>query len=498
MLAYAVSHTIGDGAPVHRAFKHSIRPNIPDETSDLDEIANDESVEESSSKEKYVVHKRVDEDDDVDLASLLKLTKRVSAKPDDPPLNREQLKLCAQYNVVVKRSTIPNSGWGLFTTVTIKSSKEKSYPIVPYDGVLLSKLHGGPYVIVFPGGTWVDAADFYAGVGRFANCVRPWLNKVGDNNAHFYYVTSPQSMRRGWIGLNKGKTLLAGSEIFVSYGDMYGWPPLSPEEQEMVDRRRKQALERKIALAASAPIKLYAGYIFPKNAVESETSVPYPLPLRGTTENDVSTDLSLASAVASSSATSFSSPPLLPLEEQLRTHGYVYCRGFFSDAFCAAASAAPISTTHTSHLVATALKETTNWIVAAVAPGSKRTIATCVASELLVLKHTEYKRLRVDESLYPEADARALFATFYIPLTSCAPHTGGLLLADGSHASVTAMTTSFNTMNRKVRIETLKWHGSAYSLGDAVLLHPRMLYTLSKSVDPDVTRVFLMLRIKIV
>lgn len=146
-------------------------------------------------------------------------TKRVS----QPKLSSLQIEQCAIYNVEVKESTLPNAGFGLFTTI----DRKKNDLIVTYDGTVIEVSHDqlppeGPYVFQMSNQIFIDSIDPHAGLGRFVNCCRPKDEiTTGLHNNAVYRV----DQARRAINVRATQKISAGDEIFAPYGKKYRWWP---------------------------------------------------------------------------------------------------------------------------------------------------------------------------------------------------------------------------------------------------------------------------------
>jgi SET domain-containing protein len=127
-----------------------------------------------------------------------------------------------KYNLVVKKSTVPNSGLGLFTLDAIKKNKN----IVNYTGepITEDKYAENPsgYGIRIRKGTILDAVSTQSCLGRYANTCKS--NNIptycGGNNAKFSINNNSNIRKR--VNIKATKNIDPGSEIFVAYGESYG------------------------------------------------------------------------------------------------------------------------------------------------------------------------------------------------------------------------------------------------------------------------------------
>ena len=120
----------------------------------------------------------------------------------------------------VKKSTIPNTGQGLFTLKEIKKHED----ITEYSGEKLTveeanrKPESG-YGLLINKDTVIDGKSTQSSLGRYANDCRSVNVKAKyckNNNARF--VINHKNKK---VMLRATKKIPAGSEIFVSYGRSY-------------------------------------------------------------------------------------------------------------------------------------------------------------------------------------------------------------------------------------------------------------------------------------
>ena len=110
----------------------------------------------------------------------------------------------------VKKSTIPNGGLGLFTTIDRKANK----PIIPYEGKIIHQHndHNNHYVLELANNKFIDASNPNSGVARFSNTAKP-RNRPIVNNAKY-----TKSRQRNSANITAKKLIKKGKEILVSYG----------------------------------------------------------------------------------------------------------------------------------------------------------------------------------------------------------------------------------------------------------------------------------------
>ena len=158
--------------------------------------------------------------------------------------------------LVVKRSTIPNSGKGLFT----KKFIPKGTYIVEYKGkrttwkdVNIDEGRNG-YIYYINRNNVIDAMPYPQHLARYANDAQGLTRVKGvTNNCH--YVTDMDTMR---VYIEAVKDIPAGSEIFVQYGKEY-WDvikyntKLEKEEKAKAEKEKlKKTKQTKTTKKASA------------------------------------------------------------------------------------------------------------------------------------------------------------------------------------------------------------------------------------------------------
>ncbi|MEP6748756.1 MAG: SET domain-containing protein-lysine N-methyltransferase, partial [Bacteroidota bacterium] len=120
-------------------------------------------------------------------------------------------------SLVVKKSTLPKSGKGLFT----KASISKGELVVEYRGkittwkhILANKVFNG-YVFYVNRNHVVDAMKNMKALGRYANDAKGLSKIKGIRNNADYVV------RQGKVYIHATANIRAGDEIFVNYGKEY-------------------------------------------------------------------------------------------------------------------------------------------------------------------------------------------------------------------------------------------------------------------------------------
>ena len=131
--------------------------------------------------------------------------------------------ICAHKKImsklVVKKSTIPGSGKGLFTKRDIKKGER----IIEYLGEIITEAecnrraenNFSGYVFYISKRKCIDAYSDHKALARYANDARGLIRIKGIKNNCCYEIWK----NRGWI--NAEKNIKAGDEIFVSYGAEY-------------------------------------------------------------------------------------------------------------------------------------------------------------------------------------------------------------------------------------------------------------------------------------
>ncbi len=122
-------------------------------------------------------------------------------------------------DLVVKKSTIPSAGKGLF----LKRDVKKGERIVEYHGEIIhwkecdirAERDEGGYVFYISRIKCIDAFNTPDALARFANDAKGLTKVKGINNNCVYEIYK----NSGWIAATKN--ISAGSEILVSYGAEY-------------------------------------------------------------------------------------------------------------------------------------------------------------------------------------------------------------------------------------------------------------------------------------
>lgn len=141
-------------------------------------------------------------------------------------------------HLVVKKSTLPNSGKGLFTKIEIK----KGTRIVEYKGkrTIWSKVKDDDgkngYIFYITRNCVIDAWPTTQYLGRYANDARGYVKIKGITNNSEYVVDKKRCF------IEATKNIPAGSEIFVGYGAEY-WQTM--RENWDVDKEAKKKKKSK-------------------------------------------------------------------------------------------------------------------------------------------------------------------------------------------------------------------------------------------------------------
>ena len=121
-----------------------------------------------------------------------------------------------EQQLVVKKSTLPEAGLGLFT----KESISKGSRIVEYKGKRttwkeVENDYKNGYIYTIDSKHVIDAKTYKKALARYANDARGMVRRKGITNNAKYVVD-------GWnVFIEAIKDIAAGSEILVSYGQEY-------------------------------------------------------------------------------------------------------------------------------------------------------------------------------------------------------------------------------------------------------------------------------------
>jgi hypothetical protein len=126
------------------------------------------------------------------------------------------------FDLRIKKSGIPNSGKGLFTTKRILKNKN----IAKYTGDIktledYNLIPGGTYGLEITRGRVLDASSTQSGIARYANDCREQARKMkkckGINSR--FVVSNRGGHTTVW--LRSTKNIAVDDEIYVSYGRKY-------------------------------------------------------------------------------------------------------------------------------------------------------------------------------------------------------------------------------------------------------------------------------------
>ena len=135
-------------------------------------------------------------------------------------MTAKQLPYCTQHShlqlgVEIKKSTIPNAGFGLFALKDFKRKEEiVSYPGRKINAYQVKQMYGNerndlaPYTVKTSRNSFVDSACA-RGIGSFSN------NKPHQNNSELVSRTADK------VTLKATKKIKKKSEIFTAYGPTY-------------------------------------------------------------------------------------------------------------------------------------------------------------------------------------------------------------------------------------------------------------------------------------
>lgn len=137
--------------------------------------------------------------------------------------------------LLVKKSTLPDSGKGLFT----KTAIPKGTRIVEYKGRVTTwkevKDDDGRngYIFYITRNRVIDALPYKKALGRFANDARGFTRVKGVLNNSEYIVDDEKCF------IESTKPIPAGSEIFVDYGKDY-WKVMRDNRELEIRQSRKK------------------------------------------------------------------------------------------------------------------------------------------------------------------------------------------------------------------------------------------------------------------
>ena len=148
-------------------------------------------------------------------------------------------------HLVVKKSTIPGAGKGLFTTVDIP----KDSRIVEYKGRITTWKEvewdsENKYIYTINPKHVIDASRTLKALARYANDAKGLTKLKGINNNCIYVNDGLKAY------IESAKDIPAGSEIFVAYGKEY-WDVIKQniknEQREAKEKAAAKAKKKRVA-----------------------------------------------------------------------------------------------------------------------------------------------------------------------------------------------------------------------------------------------------------
>ena len=150
-------------------------------------------------------------------------------------------------HLVVKKSSIPGSGKGLFTKVFIpKDTRVVEYKgrITKWSEVKNDSENG--YMYTINRSYVIDARPFTKALGRYANDARGLVRVKGLTNNCIYLTEGTKAF------IESVKDIPAGAEILVDYGKEY-WDVI--RQNLKIDREKKKKEAKKAVLKKKEPKK---------------------------------------------------------------------------------------------------------------------------------------------------------------------------------------------------------------------------------------------------
>ena len=142
--------------------------------------------------------------------------------------------------LVIKKSTLPGAGKGLFTLSDIKKGKlvceYEGEKITWADATERNDKNKGGYVFYINEKNCIDAYEYKNTFGRYANDAAGLTRLKGVRNNSTYDVIKNK------VYIRATRNIPAGSEIFVSYGRSY-WNIM---KQELEEKARKHAARKRM------------------------------------------------------------------------------------------------------------------------------------------------------------------------------------------------------------------------------------------------------------
>jgi hypothetical protein len=161
---------------------------------------------------------------------------RCKRKTGKTPYCYQHLKIIK--NLQIKKSKVPNSGKGVFTTAAIKRNQN----IVPYGGLLINGDAKNPrvksdYILELTGDKYIDADPkrCITGIGGLCNmCKRSDVRNgyCPGNNANFH-ITKKNGRITGAM-VKSTKPIKRGEEIFANYGPEYFKTVKQPKKKVVI------------------------------------------------------------------------------------------------------------------------------------------------------------------------------------------------------------------------------------------------------------------------
>lgn len=150
-----------------------------------------------------------------------------------------------EHILVIKNSTLPGAGKGLFT----KKFIPKGTRIIEYKGRVttwkeVEHDHDNAYLFTVHSGRVIDAKRSLKALARYANDARGFTRVKGITNNCLYYRDENDR-----VFLESKQDIPAGSEIFVSYGNDY-WKVMRENRRIEQERLKEEAAENSNRRAA--------------------------------------------------------------------------------------------------------------------------------------------------------------------------------------------------------------------------------------------------------
>lgn len=144
-----------------------------------------------------------------------------------------------EHTLVIKNSTLPGAGKGLFT----KKFIPKGTRIIEYKGRVttwkeVEHDHDNAYLFTVHPGHVIDAKRSYKALARYANDARGFTRVKGITNNCLYYRDENDR-----VFLESRQDIPAGSEIFVSYGNDY-WKVMRENRRIEQERIKEEGHSR--------------------------------------------------------------------------------------------------------------------------------------------------------------------------------------------------------------------------------------------------------------